>query len=859
MPVVNACPTAEVLRKALSGSLAADECDAVASHLEACRTCAARAAEVDTAADLRDESSVPAPPPSVLDRLRGLYAHPDPPPDDRLPDVLGYAFERVLGRGGMGVVYLARHLALGRRVAVKMVREDARAAADHVARFKAEAEALARVQHPNIVQIHDVGESAGSPFFSMEFVDGEPLARLLSSPLPPGKAAGMVRTVAGAVAAAHRAGVFHRDIKPANVLLAADGEPKVTDFGLSRVTGDAGLTRTGAVVGTPAYMAPELASDPPPPPGPAADVYALGAVLYECLTGRPPFTAPTPVQVLHRVVHDEVLPPSRVQPGVPRDLDAICLKCLEKAPARRYASAAELAADLGRFARGEPTVARPPGVLGRLTKLARRRPAATVSIGVSGVAAATLVVMWTAFTINLKRERDRADGNATTAAAREKDASEQRAVAVENLRQARAAAADYFKLVRDDAELKTRGAEELRLKLLRRTLALQDKLRAANDDPPELLAEKARSLHVLAQLSAEVVSPAEAIKLIDEAVQIAEPLTRVLPGDRLLAMDLCGFYQDLATWLTRTGRGAEVEGVYRRVIDRQSHLAATDPEGPGGNCHFNLARSCINYGVLLRRDGKLADAEAMYGRARAAIEECLRKAACNDHYDTLAMCMNSLSVVYDKTNRPDEALAAALRSVEIRADLVRKVPGYPEYLRGLSASHLNVANYLNRPGRNAVTEADAAYRKSIEAQAELVKLHPTLRQQRTQLVKLHLYRGDFLRSRMNATGAVTEYLAAAEQSRTLASGGSDEWPLLTDWGAAVRWAAQLGGGDETVVLRDLDALIKSVGAYAAKPQQKGAVVLLRQLHEAAATAHIRAGRHAEAQRHRAVADSIPKP
>jgi eukaryotic-like serine/threonine-protein kinase len=309
-----------------------------------------------------------------------------PPPPASAPAGLaipGYEVLCEVGRGGMGIVYQARQTALDRLVALKMVR-----AGGDWSRLRAEAQVVARLAHPNIVSVYDVGEHGGLPFVAMEFCPGGSLdEKLRGATLPPAEAAGLVRTLARAMHAVHSRGVVHRDLKPSNVLLAADGTPKVTDFGLAkRLDLDAGPTQSGAILGTPSYMAPEQAGGHAHRIGPAADVYALGAILYELLTGRPPFKSATVMDTILQVVNDEPVPPTRLQPKLPRDLEAVCLKCLEKEPERRYASAAELADDLGRFLAGEPTRARPARWPGRLLRWARRRPA------VAGLLLAVLLV-----------------------------------------------------------------------------------------------------------------------------------------------------------------------------------------------------------------------------------------------------------------------------------------------------------------------------------------------------------------------------------------------------------------------------------------------------------------------------------
>jgi WD40 repeat protein/Flp pilus assembly protein TadD len=317
-----------------------------------------------------------------------------------LPDSLeglhvpGYTVIRELGRGGMGVVYLARQADVDRVVALKMLLSGGPGEAD-LARFRREAQTLGRLQHPNIVAIYEVGEHQGRPFFSLEFCPGGNLAhRLGGAPLPPREAAELVRRLASAVQAAHDADVVHRDLKPANILLAADETPKIGDFGLARKLDEAGTTRTGDVIGTPSYMAPEQAAGQKNV-GPAADVYALGAILYECLTARPPFKAATVFDTLMQVVGEEPAAVRQLNPQVPGDLETICGRCLRKEPERRYPSARELADELQRFLAGEPIRARPVSAGEWVWKWARRRPA------VAGLSAALALLLPLALAVSL--------------------------------------------------------------------------------------------------------------------------------------------------------------------------------------------------------------------------------------------------------------------------------------------------------------------------------------------------------------------------------------------------------------------------------------------------------------------------
>jgi tRNA A-37 threonylcarbamoyl transferase component Bud32 len=454
-------PSAERLRAFASGAVDDEELDGIAAHLDGCAACCAvvdgffaenallthlqsaarpggkvredeaqrrRAARALQRGRFREpeggaqagpltgpkfppggQTPSPSPPPDRTPHDRRSTAGGDAPEDDApgerpLPGQVGeYDILAEVGRGGMGVVYKARRRGLHRLVALKVALSGPFASPAQRSRFRLEAELAARVRHPNVVQVYEVGTHEGRNFLTMEWVEGGTLAdRLDGRPWPAAEAARLVETVARGVHGAHSQGVVHRDLKPGNILLAGgpgapDFVPKIADFSLARpLQACTDLTKTGIVVGTPEYMAPEQAAGHGTPPGPAVDVYALGVVLYELLTGQVPFRGQSALEVLHAVSYTEPAPPRRLRPGVPRDLEAVALKCLEKDPGRRYASALELAVDLGRFLEGRPTAARPGRPAARGARWCGRNPGtATLLAALAAVlVAAFLLVTW---------------------------------------------------------------------------------------------------------------------------------------------------------------------------------------------------------------------------------------------------------------------------------------------------------------------------------------------------------------------------------------------------------------------------------------------------------------------------------
>jgi hypothetical protein len=563
------------------------------------------------------------------------------------PSIPGYAIEGVLGRGGMGVVYKARQLGLNRLVALKLLRWGPDSTAEERARFRGEAEAIARLQHPNVVQIYEVGEQDGRPFLSLEFLPGGSLARRLDgTPRPAREAALLVQTLAGPVHAIHRLHIVHRDLKPDNVLLTADGTPKVADFGLAKLLdGNQGQTESGAALGTPSYMAPEQAQGQRRLIGPATDVYALGAVLYELLTGRPPFRGETPIDTVFAVIKGEPVPPSRLNPKLPRDLETICLKCLQKDPHRRYASAAALADDLGRFLNGRSVTARPVSAMERAWRWGRRNPGwATALASTAGfllviTVGATLSAAWFA------EERSKAQ-------AAEKNALAERQTAVENQQRAEKAEGQ----AKEEAAIAQAVNEFLRKLLGRADIRNQPRTSGAVERKPNLTVRELldRAAQSIGGKFAEQPLTESAIRLTlgntylalgcyDEAQQHLErsvQLRTIKLGadhpDTLTAKD------SLALLYQAQGKHERAEALYREVLAASIVRLGAD--------HPDTLTSKNNLAFLFRAQGKYERAETLYREVLAAR---LAKLGA-DNPDTLTS-KNNLAVLYRAQGKYDRA------------------------------------------------------------------------------------------------------------------------------------------------------------------------------------------------------------
>jgi serine/threonine protein kinase/WD40 repeat protein len=422
---MSVCPSIATLDRAFTALLQDDPADpSIIAHVEACGRCQSRlealvAYRVEPLLKEKQGQGQRRSRVRARGRLTDIHdtlvsglefieqAEADPVP---LPEVPGYEILEQLDRGGMGVVYKARHQRLNRLVALKMILAGEYAGPDRLNRFYREAEAVARLRHPNIVEIYDIGMASHMPYIALEYLAGGSLEQLFrQGPLPPHRSAELLATLAQAIHTAHLAGIVHRDLKPANVLLAEEGTPKITDFGLAKRCEAPGQTESGQIMGTPAYMAPEQARGESKSVGPTADVYALGAILFEALTGQPLFHGDTVIQTLQKVLRDEPLSPRHLVPGVPTDLDTVCLKALSKEPEDRYQTAQELADELDRFLHDEPVRARPLSRTEKVYRWCLRYPtrAGLLAVSAALVLMATLASLLGFYHVQLRYQHQR--------------------------------------------------------------------------------------------------------------------------------------------------------------------------------------------------------------------------------------------------------------------------------------------------------------------------------------------------------------------------------------------------------------------------------------------------------------------
>jgi tetratricopeptide (TPR) repeat protein/tRNA A-37 threonylcarbamoyl transferase component Bud32 len=623
----------------------------------------------------------------------------------RWPQIKGYEIVAELGQGGMGVVYKARHQGLKRFVALKMMHS---VGTEERARFRTEAEAVARIVHPNIVQVHEVGEQEGLPYCAFELVAGGSLARKLDgTPWTPSQAAELLETLAHAVQAAHEQEVIHRDLKPANVLLATDGTPKVADFGLAKKLDEDGLqTRTNAILGTPSYMAPEQARGLSREIGPAADIYALGAILYELLTGRPPFRGATVLDTLEQVRSALPVPVRQLQPKVPRDLETICLQCLHKEPKKRYRTAVALADDLRRFRAGEPIQARPVGHGERLWRLCCRHPWVA-----SLVAALVLALLGGLAGISWQWQRAQAN---LAVANRQRDRAE------ESTRKTRRAIDAMLTAVGGERLAFVPQMEPLRLQLWEQALALNQELLLDNRDDPEARHEVALSKRRVGELTRLLGRYDQSEPAYREAITILRALAIESPQVSEYIEEEAFAANGLGLLFEATGRRAEAETAYREAVELLEPVVRDHPDS--SSAPKRLAESLINLANLQSRTAHQSEADKGYRRALGLIQKTASLPTTPEDWPLLALAYDNFGILLIARSRPKEAEDAFRQAILLAKKLVATAPYRRDYQATLASSCANLAILRNNAGQTK--EAEEWIQQAIAILEKLVPEFP---------------------------------------------------------------------------------------------------------------------------------------
>lgn len=677
---------------------------------------------------------------SLGDAAGGARAQPMHAPGKAEVRVAGYEILGELGRGGMGVVYKARQLGLNRLVALKMLLAGAHAN-DHVrARFRIEAEAVAHLQHPNVVQIYDVGEQDGLPYFSLEFVDGSSLAHQLGGkPQPARGAAELLRTLARAMHYAHEHGIVHRDLKPANVLLTSSGVPKIADFGLAKqVEGESSQTKSGTLMGTPSYMAPEQARGAVHAIGPAADVHALGAILYETLTGRPPFVAASVMDTIMQVLRVEAIPPSHLHPGVPRDLETICLKCLQKEPERRYASAGALADDLDAFLAGEAIQARPLGAPERLWRWCRRNPRVAVLttatflllvVGIIGSLAAAFAI---ARERNQKEiERIAADEARQLAETRRVEADHANEHAQQNAATAKRNAEEATKQGKlalsalgtliDEVQKQigdTPGTQDLKLKLLETALEGLDKV-AKGDENSRLLGQSMAAAYMkVGQLFQQLGQTEKAYAQYEKLHAIIEDLAKKDPNGDVAQSNLAATYTMLGEMSLELRRDVHASlAHYQKALEIRRGLQnkqLSDKLNPT-RVKQEFAESCTRVGVTFLRLGEPEKARPYFQEATQVRQELASVSAEPMTRLDVARSFNALGEVEFRARNWPAARAHFTAALDLCRAVQSAHPENPGFQREL-------ANTLGNFGTFDVRTAElAAARDHLELYLKIME------------------------------------------------------------------------------------------------------------------------------------------
>jgi tetratricopeptide (TPR) repeat protein/predicted Ser/Thr protein kinase len=731
-------------------------------------------------------------------------SQPDSPAPDHQPPVQldGYEVLGVLGRGGMGVVYQARQVPLNRLVALKMILAGGHAHDEEKRRFLAEAEAIARVRHPGIVQVYDYGTHEGLPFFSLEYCEGGSLAdRLAGTPMPPVEAAALVEQLARAVDAAHAAGIIHRDLKPANVLMTHDGTPKITDFGLAKRVEGAGQTQTGALVGTPSYMAPEQAEGRKDV-GPPVDVYALGAILYEGLTGRPPFKASNVPETLLQVVAQEPVPPRQLNAQVPRDLETVCLKCLRKEPARRYARAVDLAEDLRRWQAGEPIRARPVSRAERVLKWVRRQPVVAGLLGVIvlGVVLAFVVLRYEQ--VRTARQRDETREALSRALDAEKEASD-------NLAYARQAVDECFGIAREDPDLQGEHLQKVRQVLLGKTLPFYRRFTSKRRDDPELAATHADYLVRIALITEAIGSKTEALQELEQALDVIARIRAAQPDDAELQASQAEVFLNLGSVQHDTGKSREALHNLTQARDLLSQLTTDRPDST--RYQDLLAHALSILGHVHRELGNPRQALECTSRARDLFQK--RSGLSPDpggHGVSLASTWNTLGRIHREMGNLPQALASYEEARNLLTRLNKARPGSASGAVQLGAVWNNIGRIQAETSKHR--EAITSFEQARDIQERLTLMYPTVTRYQADLARTYNNLALAYQYAKRTARALTNY----EQARGV------QTRLCQSHPEAVQFHVDLGG---TIV--NIASLLRVTGQYqeALGPLAEGLQVL----------------------------------
>jgi tetratricopeptide (TPR) repeat protein len=588
------------------------------------------------------------------------------------------------------------------------------------------------------VQIHEVGEFQGRPYFALEYVDGSNLAhQLAGATLAPRAAAALVETIARTIHYAHERGIVHRDLTPRNILLArgsstygirmsADAavyEPKITDFGLAKeLDNDASQTQTGIIMGTPSYMSPEQALGRARDISPATDIHALGAILYEALTGRPPFLGETSYDTLLQVIERDPVPPSRLQPGVPRDLETICLKCLSKDAAKRYATAEALADDLHRFLVTEPILARRVAWHERAWKWGRRHPAVAALLGVVLLAVSTLTVGSLVYSARVRGERDRAETN---------------------FQLAMQAVDEMLSEVGEEQLAAEPRMEEKRKALLAKALTLYREFLAQKSDDARVRLQTAQAHRRMADILRLLGQNDTARDAYGEAIVLLARLHAESPAETTYHQQIAYCHNMRGESLRAVGRHDEAENAYQQAEEVLTSLAAADENDP--SCRQELARTLYNRGILMRQTQRASEAESQFRRAVALLGELLKRApnspALQQH---LARAYLNLGTVIPSPQRFADAKEANDQAIATLVALSEKFPDNPDYRHELGVAYNNLGNLFVRTNRTI--EAKTAFSQSAERFAALARDFP----------KVPAYRSELANS-FNSTGSVRAF------------------------------------------------------------------------------------------------------